>query len=63
LSHSHLINSHTHKITFSPQLNSDLFLEIQVRTIMKHCDNDGDFTTFLASVGTTPVIVDFFADW
>jgi hypothetical protein len=30
---------------------------------LKHCDNDGDFNTFLASIGTTPVIVDFFADW
>jgi len=28
-----------------------------------HCNSDSDFTAFLISVGTTPVIVDFYADW
>jgi thioredoxin len=28
-----------------------------------NCESDSDFTSFLIKVGTTPVIVDFYADW
>lgn len=40
-----------------------LFNSNQARMALAHCDSDADFTAFLMSAGTTPVIVDFFADW
>ncbi|KAI6171499.1 putative thioredoxin [Aphelenchoides bicaudatus] len=30
---------------------------------LNHCESDADFTSFLLKCGTTPVIVDFYADW
>jgi hypothetical protein len=30
---------------------------------LTHCETDADFTNFLLKAGTTPAIVNFFADW